>query len=66
MPRFGLSPEIRAMERLLHQMLQRGHELVRYYQQGRIEQARAGLGQVEAYAASIDQVLRQLEQRSAA
>jgi len=54
------------MERLLHQMLQHGHELVRHYQQGRIEQARAGLGQVEAYAASIDQVLRQLEQRSAA
>ena len=64
-PRFGLSPEIRTMERMLHQMLQQGRELVRYYQQGRIEEARAGLEQVEAYAASIDQVLRQLERRSA-
>ena len=64
-PRYGLSPEIRTIERVLHQMLHHGHELVRNYQQGRIEEARAGLEQIEAYATSINQALHQLEQPSA-
>ncbi|MBC6698968.1 hypothetical protein [Hymenobacter sp. BT190] len=64
-PRFGLTPEVRGIERALQQMLRHGQELVALFQRGRIEEARAGLERIDAYAAEIDQLLSQLEQRSA-
>ncbi|TYZ08834.1 hypothetical protein FY528_11490 [Hymenobacter lutimineralis] len=65
-PRYGKVSEVRAMERVLQQMLRYGQELVTLYRQGRIENARSGLEQIETYAAEIDGLLRQLEQRNAA
>jgi hypothetical protein len=65
-PRFGLAAEVRSMERVLQQMLRHGQELVRLYQQGQIEKARAGLEQIEVYANEIDQLLQQLQRGNAA
>ena len=65
-PRFGLSAEVRSMERVLQQMLRHGQELMTLYQRGQIEKARAGLEQIDAYAAEIDKLLHQLELRNAA
>jgi hypothetical protein len=65
-PSLGLTPEVRSMERVLQQMLRHGQELVTQYQRGHIEEARAGLEQIEGYAAEIDQLLHQLERRHAA
>ncbi|UOQ74893.1 hypothetical protein [Hymenobacter cellulosilyticus] len=66
MPRFGMATEVRSIERTLQQMLVHGQELVTLYQRGQIEKARAGLEQIEGYAAEIDQQLQQLERRNAA
>lgn len=60
-PRFGAEPELRDIERVLQQMLRHGQELVGLYQRGQIEKARAGLDQIEVYAAQIDTLLQQLE-----
>lgn len=65
-PRFGTSAEVRSMQRVLQQMLQHGQSLATLYQQGHIEQARNGLEQIDAYAAEIDALLQQMEQRNAA
>jgi len=65
-PRFGPLPAVRTLERTFHQMLLHGQDLVRAYQQGRIEYARAGLEQVETYAAQIDALLQQIEANSGA
>jgi hypothetical protein len=65
-PRFGLASEVRSIERVLQQMLRHGQELVTKYQRGQIEDARAGLDQIDAYAAEIEALLQQLEQRPAA
>jgi hypothetical protein len=64
--RLGLTSEVRRIERVLEQMLSHGHDLVRAYQQGRIEFARAGLERIDTYAAEIEGLLLQLEQRNAA
>ncbi|GAB3310018.1 hypothetical protein [Hymenobacter tenuis] len=61
---FGPIPEIRSLERILQQMLRHGQDLVTQYQRGNIERARAGLEQIDVYAAEIDAVLQQLEQRN--
>jgi hypothetical protein len=65
-PRFGSAAEVRHLERVLQQMLRHGQELVALYQRGQIEAARAGLEQIEDYAAQIEALLLQLEQRPAA
>lgn len=65
-PRFGLVSEVRSIERVLAQMLRYGQELVLLYQRGEIERARTGLEQIDAYAAEIDGLLRQLEVTQAA
>jgi hypothetical protein len=62
-PQVGLLPEVLAMQRTLGQLLTHGQQLTRLYQQGRIEQARAGLEQIDRYAAQIEEHLRQLEGR---
>jgi hypothetical protein len=64
-PRYGAGArEVRESEQVLQQMLAHGRELVKLYQRGQIEQARAGLEQIESYAARIEALLLQLEQRS--
>ncbi|WP_400192305.1 hypothetical protein [Hymenobacter sp. B81] len=65
-PRFGRTAEVRSIERVLQLMLRYGQELVTMYQRGQIEDARAGLEQIDAYAAEIDAWLQHLEHRPAA
>lgn len=64
--RFGPVAEVRSIERVLQQMLRHGQELVAKYQRGQIEDARAGLERIDAYAAEIDGLLQQLQQRPTA
>ncbi|OON71098.1 hypothetical protein [Hymenobacter sp. CRA2] len=61
-PKYGARTEVRQIDRALQQMLDAGHELVRQYQRGQLEEARTGLEQVNAYADRIDALLLSLEQ----
>lgn len=65
-PRFGPVAEVRGIERALGQMLRHGQELLALYRQGHIERARAGLEQIDAYAAEIEALLQRLEVQNAA
>jgi hypothetical protein len=60
-PSYGTRPEVREAERLLQQMLRTGQELTTRYQRGQIEEARAGLDQINALADQIDAVLLGLQ-----
>jgi hypothetical protein len=60
-PSHGTRPEVREAERLLQQMLRTGQELTARYQRGQIEEARAGLDQINTYADQIDAVLLNLQ-----
>lgn len=60
-PRYGHRAEVAGIERQLRQMLDAGQALVRQYQRGELEQARAGLEIIERHAEQIDQLLTQLE-----
>lgn len=61
-PRYGYLVEVNTMEDVLQQMLETGHRLVRQYQQGRIQEAREGLSQIDRYSDQITNLLRSLEQ----
>jgi hypothetical protein len=60
-PYYGQRPEITGIERLLRQTLDTGQTLVRQHQRGEMEQARAGLEQIERLASEIDQLLTAVE-----
>ena len=57
----GAHPEVHAIELTLQQMLQTGQELAARYARGHIEEARAGLDQINGYAEQIEALLAQLE-----
>ena len=61
-PQAGHRPEVRELEQALQQMLRTGHDLATRYQRGQIEEARAGLDQVNAFAEQIERLLLTLEQ----
>ncbi len=63
-PKYGAHPEVREIERVLLQMLGTGRGLAAQYQRGQIEEARAGLDQVNAQAEQISALFQQLEQRA--
>jgi hypothetical protein len=65
-PKYGAFPEVREIERAIQNMLDAGQRLMRQYQRGQIEESRAGLDQVDVYAAQIEQLLQQLERTMAA
>ncbi len=60
-PAHGTRAEVTAIERLLRQSLDVGQALARQYGRGELEQARAGLEQIERLAAEIDQQLTAIE-----
>jgi hypothetical protein len=60
-PSHGTRPEVREAEHLLQQMLRTGQELTTRYQRGQIEEARAGLDQINTYADQIEAVLTGLQ-----
>lgn len=60
-PKYGARPEVPQLDAALLRLLDTGRELVRLYQRGQIEQARAGLEQINAQAAHIDALLQALE-----
>ena len=60
-PAFGNQPAVRELENTLQQMLRTGLDLANRYQRGLIEEARAGLEQVNTFAAQIENQLISLE-----
>ena len=60
-PEFGNPPAVRELENTLQQMLRTGQDLATRYQRGRIEEARAGLDQVNTFAGQIEDLLLSLE-----
>lgn len=60
-PSHGTRPEVHEAERLLQQQLRTGQELTTRYQRGQIEEARAGLDQINNYADQIEAVLLGLQ-----
>ncbi|GGF24827.1 hypothetical protein [Hymenobacter cavernae] len=63
-PKYSVHPEVREIERVLQRMLDTGRELVRRYQSGQLEEARAGLDQIEGYSTQITNLLQTLEKRT--
>ncbi|MBO2008147.1 hypothetical protein [Hymenobacter negativus] len=53
---------VRELEQVLQQMLRTGQDLATRYQRGHLEEARAGLDQVNSYADRIERLLTGLEQ----
>ncbi|WP_426060220.1 hypothetical protein [Hymenobacter sp. B1770] len=60
-PALQTSAEVRDLEHLVQQMLQTGKELATRYSRGQIEESRAGLDQINAFAAQIEALLNRLE-----
>jgi len=60
-PQYGQRPEVAGIERLIRQTLDTGQSLVRQHQRGQLEEARAGLEQIERLASEIDQLLTAVE-----
>lgn len=65
-PQFGQQPQVRDIERALQQMLAAGQGLVARHGRGQVEEARAGLQEVNTYAERIDGLLTELERGIAA
>ena len=61
-PVYGTNAEVRELERVLQQMLAAGQNLARRYERGQIEEARAGLEQINGFAARLEELLLQAEQ----
>ena len=64
-PALGRHPAVGELERILQQMLRTGQDLAARYQRGQIEEARAGLDQVNAFADQIERLLLRLESTAA-
>ena len=60
-PEFGALAAVRELENTLQQMLRTGQNLATRYQRGLIEEARAGLDQINGYADQIEAQLLSLE-----
>ena len=60
-PEFGTLAAVRELENTLQQMLRTGQDLATRYQRGLIEEARAGLDQINGYADQIENQLLSLE-----
>ena len=60
-PEFGTQGAVRELENTLQQMLRTGQDLATRYQRGLIEEARAGLDQINAFAEQIENQLLSLE-----
>ena len=60
-PELGHLPTVAELERTVQQMLRTGQELATRYQRGQIEEARAGLDQINDFADQIEAQLVQLE-----
>ncbi|MCB2409119.1 hypothetical protein [Hymenobacter lucidus] len=68
-PKYGGYPEVLEIERVLQLLLSTGQELVKQYQRGHIEEARAGLEKINQYSDQITDLLQKLahtSQRTAA
>ena len=64
-PALGNAPALRAFELALHQMLRTGQDLAARYQRGHIEEARAGLDQINRFADQMEAHLNTLESGAA-
>lgn len=60
-PQHGATVPYQRLEQELQQMLRTGKALVQQYQQGKLEESRAGLELLDAHAARIEQLLQDLE-----
>ena len=60
-PQAAGQPAVRELEHVLQRMLNTGQDLATRYQRGHLEEARAGLDQVNAFADQIDTLLTSLE-----
>ncbi|WP_133257214.1 CZB domain-containing protein [Hymenobacter edaphi] len=60
-PKYGARPEVTQIDAQLQRLLDTGRDLVRLYQRGQIEEARAGLDQLNTHADRIDALLLALE-----
>jgi hypothetical protein len=62
-PQMGHHPEVRQVDRLLSQIITIARDLATQYQRGRIEEARAGLDQVNTLSDQITDLFEQLGKR---
>jgi hypothetical protein len=60
-PEMGNQPDVRELERTVQQMLRTGQDLAARYQRGQIEEARAGLDQINTFANQIEALLLSME-----
>jgi hypothetical protein len=54
-------PGVRELESVIQQMLRTGQDLATRYQRGHLEEARAGLDQINGFSDQIDSLLLNLE-----
>jgi hypothetical protein len=60
-PRYGFVPAVFQLEQELSRMLDTARSLVQQYQRGQLEEARAGLERIDAHAARIEALLKEIE-----
>jgi hypothetical protein len=60
-PQASSPPAVRELEHVLQQMLRTGQDLATRYQRGHLEEARAGLDQINGFSDQIDSLLLNLE-----
>ncbi|KUG08320.1 hypothetical protein [Solirubrum puertoriconensis] len=60
------APEVYEIERVLQRMLDAGQALVAQYKRGQIEEARAGLSQIDQHSDRIELLLQALERTNSA
>ena len=60
-PQAAGQPAVRELEQVLQRMLSTGQDLATRYQRGHLEEARAGLDQVNAFSDQIETLLTSLE-----
>ncbi|MBF9237198.1 hypothetical protein I2I05_07295 [Hymenobacter sp. BT683] len=60
-PALRASGEVSELEHLTQQMMRTGQELATRYNRGQIEESRAGLDQINAFADQIENLLSRLE-----
>lgn len=60
-PRYGSVPAVLHLEQELSRMLDTARSLTQQYQRGQLEEARAGLERIDAHAARIEALLKEVE-----
>lgn len=63
-PKYPARPEVREAERLLHQMLSTGRDLVQQYRRGQIDESRRGLSAIDGIGERFVTLMQQLGQTS--